>query len=77
MLRFHSAGREDLDVRMLGVGRPFVFELEEARRVPTGREQLEMIEKSINSTSKLVQVIDLQPTDVYALDLRKPHRYPF
>lgn len=26
--KFHGAGREDLDVRMLGEGRPFVFELE-------------------------------------------------
>ena len=25
--KFHGAGREDLDVRMLGEGRPFVFEL--------------------------------------------------
>lgn len=26
--KFHGAGREDVDVRMLGEGRPFVFELE-------------------------------------------------
>jgi len=26
--KFHGAGREDLDVRMLGEGRPFVFEIE-------------------------------------------------
>ncbi len=26
--KFHGAGREDLDVRMLGDGRPFVFEVE-------------------------------------------------
>jgi len=25
--KFHSAGREDIDVRMLGSGRPFVLEL--------------------------------------------------
>jgi tRNA pseudouridine synthase 10 len=30
--KFHGAGREDLDVRMLGNGRPFVFELLKARR---------------------------------------------
>jgi tRNA pseudouridine synthase 10 len=23
----HAAGREDIDVRMLGTGRPFVFEI--------------------------------------------------
>lgn len=30
--KFHGAGREDLDVRMLGEGRPFVFEILKARR---------------------------------------------
>ncbi len=30
--KFHGAGREDLDVRMLGNGRPFVFEMLKARR---------------------------------------------
>jgi tRNA pseudouridine synthase 10 len=30
--KFHGAGREDLDVRMLGEGRPFVFEVLKARR---------------------------------------------
>lgn len=30
--KFHGAGREDLDVRMLGEGRPFVLELLKAKR---------------------------------------------
>ena len=30
--RFHGAGREDVDVLMLGRGRPFVFEVRGARR---------------------------------------------
>jgi tRNA pseudouridine synthase 10 len=29
--KFHGAGREDVDVRMLGTGRPFVIELEEVK----------------------------------------------
>jgi len=29
--RFHGAGREDIDVRMLGSGRPFVLEIKEPR----------------------------------------------
>jgi tRNA pseudouridine synthase 10 len=29
--KFHGAGREDIDVRMLGRGRPFVFEIEGPR----------------------------------------------
>jgi tRNA pseudouridine synthase 10 len=31
MGKFHGAGREDIDVRMLGAGRPFVFEVVGAR----------------------------------------------
>ena len=30
--KFHGAGREDIDVRMLGRGRPFVFEVVGPRR---------------------------------------------
>jgi len=30
--KFHSGGREDIDVRMLGDGRPFVLELISPRR---------------------------------------------
>ena len=29
--RFHGAGREDIDVRMLGRGRPFVLEIKEPK----------------------------------------------
>ena len=29
---FHAAGREDVDARMLGTGRPFIMELKEPRR---------------------------------------------
>ncbi|MFT4711204.1 MAG: tRNA pseudouridine synthase 10 [Bacteroidia bacterium] len=29
--KFHGSGREDIDVRMLGTGRPFVFELNNAK----------------------------------------------
>ena len=30
-VKFHSAGREDMDVRMLGSGRPFVLEIVDAK----------------------------------------------
>jgi len=38
---FHGAGREDVDARMLGTGRPFVIEIEEPhrRRIDTERLQ--------------------------------------
>ncbi len=41
----HAAGREDIDVRMLGTGRPFVMEVREPRR---RRVDLEALKKSIN-----------------------------
>lgn len=39
--KFHGAGREDLDVRMLGTGRPFVFEMLKARRPEADLRELE------------------------------------
>ena len=38
--KFHGAGREDMDVRMLGDGRPFVFEMLKAKRDTVDLEQL-------------------------------------
>lgn len=39
--KFHGAGREDVDVRMLGEGRPFVFEVLKARRPVVDLAELE------------------------------------
>ena len=36
--KFHSAGREDMDVRMLGSGRPFVLELLDSKKDPALQE---------------------------------------
>jgi tRNA pseudouridine synthase 10 len=38
---FHGAGREDVDARMLGTGRPFVIEVVEPRRRNVDAERLE------------------------------------
>ncbi len=38
---FHGAGREDVDARMLGTGRPFVIEVKEPRRRVVDAERLE------------------------------------
>jgi len=47
--RFHGAGREDRDARMLGTGRPFVIELLNPQR----REaDLERLKEKINSEAK-------------------------
>lgn len=38
--KFHGAGREDVDVRMLGGGRPFVFEIQKPRNLDVDEEEL-------------------------------------
>ncbi len=38
---FHGAGREDVDARMLGTGRPFVVEIDEPRRRTVDVDRLE------------------------------------
>jgi tRNA pseudouridine synthase 10 len=40
---FHGAGREDVDARMLGTGRPFVVEVREPRRRTVNVEPLERL----------------------------------
>jgi len=56
--KFHGAGREDIDVRMLGRGRPFVSEIKE----PLKRDfNFSELEKKINKHGKeKVEVLDLQ-----------------
>lgn len=47
--KFHGAGREDIDVRMLGTGRPFVLEIKEPK---IRKLDLEQIAKEVNKHSK-------------------------
>lgn len=56
--KLHAAGREDIDVRMLGSGRPFVVEVSEPRvRTP----DLKKLEKRIKKgSSKKLEVLDLK-----------------
>ncbi|MBY9002593.1 MAG: tRNA pseudouridine(54/55) synthase Pus10 [Candidatus Lokiarchaeota archaeon] len=57
-VKFHGAGREDIDVRMLGKGRPFILELQD----PLLRKlNLESLEKRVNKiTRKKVKINDLE-----------------
>ncbi|GAB2284673.1 hypothetical protein Dimus_019125 [Dionaea muscipula] len=52
--KFHAAGREDIDVRMLGSGRPFLVELQNARVVLSMTLLKDMEEKINSSDNKLV-----------------------
>ncbi|KAL3930338.1 MAG: hypothetical protein SGPRY_001580 [Prymnesium sp.] len=45
---FHSAGREDVDVRMLGEGRPFVLELVACKSPYKSTEQFAALSEQIN-----------------------------
>lgn len=47
--KFHGAGREDVDVRMLGKGRPFVFELIDPK---VHKVDLAEVEREINSRNE-------------------------
>ncbi|NHJ12608.1 MAG: tRNA pseudouridine(54/55) synthase Pus10 [Candidatus Thorarchaeota archaeon] len=56
--KFHGAGREDIDVLMLGTGRPFVVEVSEPR---IRRLALEKLMKNINKRArKKVEVFGLE-----------------
>lgn len=54
--KFHGAGREDIDAKMLGSGRPYVIEILEPKK---RRIDLEAIASEINSSGS-VEVIDLR-----------------
>ena len=56
---FSSAGREDIDVRMLGNGRPFLLEIHNPKLPYITNSQLAEVETQVNETT-LVQIRDLQ-----------------
>ena len=54
---FVAAGREDANVRMLGNGRPFYFELINPRESFLSQQELDDAQKEINETKKnLIQL---------------------
>lgn len=62
--KFHSAGREDVDVRMLGEGRPFVLELVSPQRERFTDDDLRRLGAEINASYVgSVEVSGLRRTD--------------
>ncbi len=58
---FHASGREDVDARMLGKGRPFVIEISQPRKRFI---DLKKLEEAVNAYAKgRVEVSDLQIVD--------------
>ncbi len=58
--KFHSGGREDIDVRMLGSGRPFVVELVHPRkRISVNDEDLKIVAEHVNRQGDDVEIREL------------------
>ena len=53
---FSASGREDVDVRMLGTGRPFAVELTNPRNVCLWQEDIDKVEELINKSTPLIAV---------------------
>ncbi|KAL9254334.1 hypothetical protein AKJ16_DCAP03250 [Drosera capensis] len=61
--KFHAAGREDIDVCMLGSGRPFPVEIQNAHVIPS-TAHLKDMEEGINSLdNRLVRVKNVKVVD--------------
>jgi len=71
---FHGAGREDIDVRMLGNGRPFILEIKEPRR---RNVDIEFLQNKINeNASGKVEVLDLRYATRGEIEALKSAKYP-
>ncbi|KAG7260756.1 hypothetical protein CRUP_000195 [Coryphaenoides rupestris] len=57
---FSSSGREDVDVRTLGKGRPFAMELLNPHRSRFTKTEMKQIQETINTSSDKIAVRDLQ-----------------
>jgi tRNA pseudouridine synthase 10 len=59
-IKFSSSGREDVDVRMLGRGRPFILEVLNPRIIDIDSKQFSSMRSAINESQNDVAVRDLQ-----------------
>jgi len=78
---FHGMGREDIDARMLGNGRPFVVEIREPRRrsidLPLierrvndeGKGRVEVIGLRVSSREEVRQIKSASPSKVYRVEI--------
>ncbi|XP_067421302.1 tRNA pseudouridine synthase Pus10 [Emydura macquarii macquarii] len=57
---FSSSGREDVDVRTLGNGRPFALELVKPHRIHFTAVEMKELQQKINNSSDKIKVRDLQ-----------------
>ncbi|XP_038566180.1 putative tRNA pseudouridine synthase Pus10 [Micropterus salmoides] len=57
---FSSSGREDVDVRTLGNGRPFAMELLNPHKSRLSKAEMKQLQETINNSSDKIKVRDLQ-----------------
>jgi tRNA pseudouridine synthase 10 len=63
-LKFHGAGREDIDVLMLGNGREFIIEMTEPKERKISKEDLLEVENNINNNEKeKIKISNLKITE--------------
>ncbi len=67
--KFSSSGREDVDVQMLGTGRPFLVELLNPKNISFSKENLEIVEQEINKSTTDIQVRNLSQVSKEATDV--------
>ncbi len=60
---FAASGREDIDVKCLGTGRPFFMEFIHPKRTKFARHELKRYQKLINASTNEMEVRDLQYVD--------------
>lgn len=61
--KFSAAGREDVDVQMLGRGRPFMIEVVNPLSREVTEETLARIEREVNGNDRDVAIRDLQESN--------------
>uniref|UniRef100_A0A3B4XYL8 tRNA pseudouridine(55) synthase n=1 Tax=Seriola lalandi dorsalis TaxID=1841481 RepID=A0A3B4XYL8_SERLL len=68
---FSSSGREDVDVRTLGNGRPFAMELLNPHKSRLNRAEMKQLQETINKSSEKIRVRDLQVVSREAMSRMK------
>ena len=69
--KFSASGREDVDVRMLGSGRPFLIEIINPRKVVVSETELSQLQAAINSSTDAIGVQHLKVVSKEAAKLLK------
>ena len=70
-IKFASSGREDVDVRMLGSGRPFLLEIVNPRKVTFNDSECADVCKSINGSTRDIAVNNIKMVDRATVNILK------